>query len=331
MNIYVAIPEGDTRRTFLTDDNVAFLETLGRLTWNDTGDNLPPEQFARALEDVDVLVCGWGTPSLTEDMLRYANRLKLVAYVCGSVANVATDAMYAKGIRILSGNEAFAVSVAEGTIAYMLCALRYIPFYVDYMRTEGWRPVENHSFGLLGRTVGIVGYGAISRHLLKLLKPFGVKIKLYSGHMTAEEAQELGVEKATLEEIFSTCDVVSLHCARNAKNYHLVDGKLLSLLRDGAVLINTARGDVIDEEALAREAATGRIRAMLDVYEEEPLRMDSPLRGMENVILMPHKGGPTQDKRRDAGRIVLEDIARFQKGEPLQNEISPSRAKMMTH
>ena len=103
------------------------------------------------------------------------------------------------------------------------------------------------------------------------------------------------------------------------------------MLRDGAVLINTARGDVIDEEARAREAATGRIRAMLDVYEEEPLRMDSPLRGMENVILMPHKGGPTQDKRRDAGRIVLEDIARFQKGEPLQNEISPSRAKMMTH
>jgi len=331
MNIYVAIPEGDTRSTFLTDDNVAFLETLGRLTWNDTGDYLTPDQLAHALRDVDVLVCGWGTPSLTEDMLRYANRLKLVAYVCGSVANVATDAMYAKGIRILSGNEAFAVSVAEGTIAYMLCALRYIPFYVNHMRTEGWNSEKNYSYGLLGKTVGLVGYGAITRHLLGLLRPFGVKIKLYSGHMTAEEAAKLGVEKATLEEIFSTCEVVSLHCARNAQNYHLVDSRLLSLLRDGAVLINTARGDVIDEEALAREAATGRIRAMLDVYEEEPLRMDSPLRGMENVILMPHKGGPTQDKRRDAGRIVLEDIARFQKGEPLQNEISPSRAKMMTH
>ena len=278
-----------------------------------------------------MLVCGWGTPSLTEDMLRYANRLKLVAYVCGSVANVATDAMYAKGIRILSGNEAFAVSVAEGTIAYMLCTLRYIPFYVNHMRSAGWQPVKNYSYGLLGKTVGLVGYGAITRYLLGLLRPFGVTIKLYSGHMTAEEAAALGVEKATLEEIFSTCDVVSLHCARNAKNYHLVDGKLLSLLRDGAVLINTARGDVIDEEALAQEAATGRIRAMLDVYEEEPLSMDSPLRGMDNVILMPHKGGPTQDKRRDACRIVLEDIARFQKGEPLQNEISPSRAKMMTH
>ena len=176
MNIYVAIPEGDTRRTFLTDDNVAFLETLGRLTWNDTGDYLSADQLADALRDVDVLVCGWGTPCLDENVLRYANRLKLVAYVCGSVANVATDAMYAKGIRILSGNEAFAVSVAEGTIAYMLCALRYIPYYVDHMRREGWRPAESYSRGLLGKTVGIVGYGAISRHLLGLLRPFGVKI-----------------------------------------------------------------------------------------------------------------------------------------------------------
>jgi phosphoglycerate dehydrogenase-like enzyme len=103
------------------------------------------------------------------------------------------------------------------------------------------------------------------------------------------------------------------------------------MLRDGAVLVNTARGDVIDEEALAKEAATGRIRVVLDVYEEEPLSMSSSLRGMDNVILMPHKGGPTQDLRPDAARIVLEDVARFQRGEPMQNEISPSRAKMMTH
>lgn len=331
MNIYVAIPEGENRSTFLNDENVAFLETLGRLTWNDTGDHLSADQLAHALRDVDVLVCGWGTPCLDESVLRYANRLKLVAYVCGSVANVVSDAMYDRGIRILSGNEIFAVSVAEGTIAYMLTALRYIPFYVNHMRAEGWRPNENYSRGLLGKTVGIVGYGAISRHLLGLLRPFGVKIKLYSGHMTQEEAAALGVEKASLEEIFSTCDVVSLHCARNAKNYHLVDSRLLSMLRDGAVLVNTARGDVIDEEALAKEAATGRIRVVLDVYEEEPLSMSSSLRGMDNVILMPHKGGPTQDLRPDAARIVLEDVARFQRGEPMQNEISPSRAKMMTH
>lgn len=331
MNIYVAIPQGENRDSFLTNENVAFLESLGRLTWNETGANPTPELLVDALVDVDVLVCGWGTPCLTEDVLKKANRLKLVAYVCGSVANVVSDAMYAKGIRIVSGNEEFARSVAEGTVAYMLCALRDIPNVSRHMQEKGWMPHPDRRLALLDQTVGIVGYGAISRYLLDLLRPFGVKIKLYSRHMSDEQAQRLGVRKASLEEIFSTCKIVSLHCARNAENYHLVDERLLSMLQDGAVLVNTARGDVIDEEALIREARKGRFRAILDVFEEEPLPLHSELRSLDNVILLPHQGGPTYDKRCDAAKIVLQDIERFQKGIPLENEILKSRAKMMTH
>lgn len=331
MNIFVSMPLGQNRDTFLTAENVAFLETLGTLTWNNTEDYLDAEQLRDALEDMDVLVCGWGTPKLTEEVLCKANRLKLVAYVAGSVANVASEAMYSRGIRIVCGNEAFARSVAEASLAYILCALRYIPFYNNRMQNGLWKTPVSRGRALNDKTVGIIGYGAISKYLLDLLRPFHVKILLYSGHMTQEQAESLGVQKAGLEEIFSTCHVVSVHTARSAKNYHMIDERLLRMLQDDAVLVNTARGDIIDEEALIRVAREGKIRVILDVFEEEPLPAGSGLRGMENVILMPHCGGPTIDKRCDAARLVLDDILRLQQGTPLQNEIVAARAATMSN
>lgn len=331
MNIYVSIPKDPIRDSFLTAENVAFLETLGTLTWNESQEYPDAQQLCDALPDVDILVCGWGTPRLTEEVLRKANRLKLVAYVAGSVANVVSDAMYSRGIRIVCGNEAFARSVAEATVAYMLCTLRYIPYYTNYMQQDGWKPAVNYGRALNDQTVGIIGYGSISKYLLELLRPFRVRILLYSGHMTEEQAAALGVQKASLEEIFSTCKVVSVHTARSAKNYHLIDERLLRMMQEEAVLINTARGDIIDEEALIRVAREGKIRAMLDVYEEEPLPMNSGLRGLDNVILMPHCGGPTIDKRRDAAYLVLDDILRFQQGLPLENEVSAARAAAMSN
>lgn len=331
MNIFVSIPIGENRDTFLTEENVAFLETLGTLTWNDTENYLNADQMRDALENIDVLVCGWGTPKLTEEVLSKANKLKLVAYVAGSVANVASPAMYDRGIRIVCGNEAFARSVAEATLAYMLCALRYIPYYNNRMQNGLWKAETSYGCALNDQTVGIIGYGAISKYLLDLLRPFNVKILLYSGHMTEEQAQNLGVQKASLEEIFSTCKVVSVHTARSAKNYHMIDERLLRMMQDDAVLVNTARGDIIDEEALIRVAREGKIRVMLDVFEEEPLPASSGLRGMENVILMPHCGGPTTDKRCDAAKLVLDDILRLQQGAALQNEVGAARAATMSN
>lgn len=331
MNIFVSIPKGEVRDTFLTKENVALLETLGTVRWNETEEYLNAEQLRDALPGVDVVVCAWGTPCFTEEVLKKADRLKLIAYTCGSVANLVSDALYERGIRVVCGNEAFASSVAEAAMAYILTALRDIPYVSRYMQENGWRGSSRIGRALLGATVGIVGYGAISKHLLKMLRPFDVKIKLYSRHMTPEQAQSLGVQKASLEEIFSTCKVVSLHCARNPHNYHLIDGKLLAMLPDDSVLVNTARGDIIDEAALAEEVRKGRLYVVLDVYEQEPLPRESKLRGLDNVILMPHCGGPTLDRRYAAARLVIDDIRHLKNGEPLENEISPTRAAMMTH
>lgn len=331
MNIFVAIPKGIVRDTFLTEENVRFLESLGNVKWNDRGRNCTPEEFADALVDMDVCVGCWGLCKFDEKVLAKANRLKLVAYVGGSVNYFVTDEMYARGIRVVCGNDAFAESVAEGTLAYMETALRNIPAAVRAFDESGWPKVYIRTESLLDQTVGIIGLGAISRYLIGMLKPFRCRIKIFSNHTSEEEAAALGVEKASLEDIFSTCKIVSIHWARTPQNYHRINDQLLSLLKPDSILINTARGDIIDEEALGRHLQAGHFRAVLDVYEKEPLDDNSPLKHLENAILLPHRGGPTTDRRAVAARLTLDDIARLQKGEPLQNEISSERAAMMTH
>lgn len=330
MKILVETPVGFERNTFLSEDNIALLNSLGDVVWNESDKHLTKEELRDALEGVSVCVCGWSVPQFDSFVLEKANDLKLVAYTGGSVGRVVSDAMYAKGIRIVCGNEAFAESVAEGCLAYILTSLRRIPEMSQLVSQGSWKPKEYCTESLYDQTVGIVGYGAISRYLLKLLKPFHVKIKLYSHHMSVEEAESLGVSKASLEEIFSTCKIISLHCARSSANYHLIDARLLGLMQDDALLVNTARGDIIDQEELIRVLETGRIRAALDVFEHEPLDVDSPLRCLPNVFIQPHLGGPTIDRRQVAAKLVIEDIARLQTGEPLQNEVSSARVKTMT-
>lgn len=330
MRIFMAMPVGLVRDSFMTKENIELLESLGEVIWNESEERLTPEVLRDALVDVDVCVCGWGCPKFDEVVLEKANKLKLVAYTAGSVAHIVSPAMYEKGIRIVCGNEVFARVVAEGTLAQMLYSMRR---YAQYdMRVCHWKPVIFNNESLFEQRIGIVGYGAISRNLIEMLKPFKAEIKLFSKHTTAEQAAAMGVQKASLEEIFSTCRIISLNTAKNPENHHMINDALLSLMEQDAVLINTARGDLIDEEALAKHLQSGHIRAGLDVYAHEPPVAEHPFWTIpaDRLHMMPHMGGPTMDQRPAAARFVFEDIIRFQKGEPLQNEISASRSQTMT-
>jgi len=331
MKIYVETPLGIVRDTFFTPENIALLNSLGTVVWNDSTEHLTRDALRDTLEDVDVLVCSWGIPKFDRALLAKANKLKMIAYVCGSVNHIVTDEVFGRGIHILSGNDEFARSVAEGTLCYILAALRRIPQTVQAFAEKGWPTVYTTTESLLEQNVGIVGLGAISRYLIGYLKPFGVKIRLYSNHTTDAEAAAMGIQKASLEEIFSTCKIISINSARSPKNYHLITDELMSLLKPDSLLVNTSRGDLIDESAMAEHLKQNHFRAILDVYEEEPLPMNSPLRGLENAILIPHRGGPTTDRRAAAARIVIEDIRHMLCGEPLKNEISRARAAVMTH
>ncbi|MEG1677421.1 MAG: hydroxyacid dehydrogenase [Clostridia bacterium] len=330
MNIFVAIPAGVIRDSFFSSALLAELGGMGNVTMNEGTEQLTSQQLCEQIKNVDICITGWGTPRFDEAVLQNANQLKLIAHAGGTVASIVSEAVFEKGIRVLSGNEIFARSVAEGVIAYMLVALRKIPYYMKEMQTTGWRGDAFENDGLLEQTVGIVSFGTISRYVIEMLSAFQVKIKVYSKHLSQEDQERYGIEQVSLEELFSTCKVISVHSASNPQTFHMIDRALLNRIQKGAVLVNTSRGNVIDEQALADVLHENRFRAILDVFEEEPLPMSSALRGLENVMLIPHMGGPTMDRRLLVTKGLLADIVRWQKKEPLWLEISKKQANYMT-
>lgn len=330
MEIFVTIPQGDVRDSFIPLEVKKRLTGMGNVRWHDGRENLTEEELAGQIKDAQVCLTGWGTARFTREVLKSAPCLQVIAHTGGTVAPVVDDAAYDRGIRVLSGNEIYAQSVAEGVIGYMLAALRRIPKYAHRMQNVGWSEPDWYTEGLLGQRVGLVGFGAVARYTATMLRAFDVELLIASEHMSEEEACRYGAQKSTLEEIFSSCKVVSLHMAATPKTYRQIGERLLRLLPDGALLINTARGSVVDEEALARALKEGRFQAVLDVFETEPLPMDSPLRGLSNAMLIPHMGGPTMDRRPVVTRSLLGAIARVLAGEPSRLEIGRQAASWMT-
>lgn len=333
MKSFVTLPKNSVFPTFFPDENIALAELLGEVVWNGKNVHLTHEEIAESIGDSDVYMTGWGSPRLDARILDSAPKLKLLVHLCGTVVPFVSDEMWERGVRVISGNDFFAESVAEGTIGYMLTALRDIPKYSTRLKNEKkWKTAADTNRGLLGKSVGIVSYGAIARHLVRMLQPFRVNIKIYDIKPLPEaDKEKYRLTEASLEEIFSTCDIVTVHTPLNDQTHHLIGEDLLALLPEDALFVNTSRGAIVDQAALERQLAFGRFRALLDVYEKEPLPAESPLYALDNVILMPHMGGPTVDLRRDITKALLSEAYDFlENGTPLPHEISRAAVEMMS-
>lgn len=315
MNILVTMPEGFVRDTFFTPLSKKYLEQLGNVTYNPLDRDYTKEELKEALKGIDIVFCGWRSTFYDEEILEAADSLKILAYTAGSLAGVVDEAIFNKGITVLGANCVFAESVAEGCLCYMMTGLRRIVKYAKVMREGGWKPVDFETEGVMNRTVGLIGFGSIAQKLVNFLKPFNVNILVNSRHLTEEEAAKYGVTKAEFNEVFEKSDIVSVHQGLSEKTYHMIGKEQLDKMKDGALLVNTARGAVIDEEALCEVLKTGRIHAALDVYEVEPPAEDSPLRSLENVTPIPHMGGPTIDRRQYCVIKLCEDIVKYNNGE----------------
>lgn len=305
------------------------LYALGEVYFNDTDHFFSKEELMVRIQDKDIIFTGWDTPCLDKEVLDCAKKLRLIAHTGGTIALVDPIA-YENGITVLSGNTLYAESVAESVIAYALTALRRIPDYCNATKNGGWNDTIPVWEGLLDQKIGIVGYGMTTRYLLNFLKPFRPEIFVYSSHISDEELKVHGMKRATLEEIFSECKIVTIHSAMNEKNRNMISRELLSLLKSDSLLINTARGGLIDEEAMTELLGAGRFRAVLDVFCQEPLPEKHPLRNMENVYVVPHRAGPTYDRRKFVTRALIEDVKNWENKLPMKTEISSSYAGFMT-
>ncbi len=330
--LYVEMPKGELRESFIPKEVREYAEKFFDVTYNEKESHPELEELKEILKDYDAVITGWGTRTIGADVLPGNDKLKLMIHTGGTVGNYVDDYTYEHGVKVMSGNIMYAESVAEGTIAYMMTGLRRIPNYINMVREGDWPSQTAIAEGLLDKTVGIVGMGTISRFVIKLLKNFRVKIKIYSGYAPEEEfMKEYNCEMASLDEIFSTCDVISIHSALNDRTRGMIKKEHFEKIKDGALFMNTARGGVIDEEALIEELKKNRFNALLDVYYQEPLEKDSALRTLPNVFPMPHMAGPTIDRRKYITKALIDEAVKFFNGETESEfEITHEVSKRMT-
>jgi phosphoglycerate dehydrogenase-like enzyme len=330
MNILITAHKSDTRDIYFPVETMEAFKKLGNIRINESDMRFSEEELAKNIRDIDICVTHWGCPQFSKAVLKEAGNLKLITHAAGSVANIITDEVYEKGIKVCSANNVMAKYVAESVLAYILTGLKLIPGHDRGMRNKKlWERKIVETKSLFGSKIGLIGLGTVGMFLLELLKPFDVEIKIFDPYIDENSFKKYkNIKLASLEETLSWADVISIHASLTPETRHLINADKLKLIKDGTLFVNTARGAVVDEKALISELNKNRLMAVLDVYEEEPLNLESPLRELENVILLPHIAGA--GAREQMAATMLEEIARFIKGEPLEYEVSYKKYKLMT-
>lgn len=304
-------------------DRLDSLVTLGDPLWTD---DLDSRRARRRLADVEVLLTSWGAPELTPARLAAAPRLRAVLHCAGSVRGLVGDPVWQRGIRVTSAADANAVPVAEYTLAAIIFAGKKAPFLAadERLAYGGWGSVTGYGdLSNLGRTVGVVGFSRIGRRVVDLLGLLeGTTCLVADPYADPDEVAAAGATLVTLDELLPRAEVLTLHAPELAETRHLIGAAELSRLPDHATVINTARGSLIDGKALAAECAAGRLFAILDVTDPEPLPADSPLRRTDRVMVTPHIAGSLGS---EIGRLTdhtLDELARWTAHQPLTAEIT---------
>ncbi len=274
------------------------------------------------LAETEILLSGWGLQRCDEKFLDAAPRLQAIFYAGGTVRGIVSEALWQRGIRLSSTNSALAISVAEFTLGQILLGLKGAFRMASRLRQT--REFLRQPFpGLYGTTVGLISMGAIARRLVSLLRPFDLKVIAYDPLLPPAEAEALGIELCSLDELFSRADAVSLHTPSLPETQRMIRASHFRLMKRDAVFINTARGAVIDEAGLIEVLqARPDLFAFLDVTEPEPAAPDSPLYTLPNVLVTPHIAGSLGHECRRMGRLAIAECRRYLRNEPLLGEIT---------
>jgi phosphoglycerate dehydrogenase-like enzyme len=320
--VLITVPQ-PLRGTILTAEALARLRAFAQVTLNEDGRNWTGEEIRERLPGVEGLITGWGIVPLATEVLSRADRLRIIAHSAGSVKGFIGPAVYERGIVVTHAAARIADSVAEFTLLMALTGLRQ-PHELDREMKGGlWpRSQERDLFEIAGKRVGLLGMGYVGRKAARLFQAVGAEVWAYDPYLAPARARELGVCQAGLDELLTQCKVISVHLPITDETHHLLGARELALLPDGAVFINTARSWVVDQEAMVQEIGKGRFWAALDVFDVEPLSAEHPLREMPNVFLTPHTAGYTRDCYSSLMALIIEELERFFRGEPLKYPVT---------
>jgi lactate dehydrogenase-like 2-hydroxyacid dehydrogenase len=292
-------------------------------------DDLPlgPDGLQEALRTADALLCTV-TDRLTAEILSAEpRRARVLANFGVGFNHIDTEAAKARGFAVSNTPDVLTEATADIAMTLLLMASRRTGEGERHVRAgawTGWRPTHMLGTQVSGKVLGLVGMGRIARAVAKRAHHgFGMRVIFHDPYPpTPAEAAALGAEpRASLEQVLEEADFVSLHCPATPETRHLMNRERLARMRPAALLINTARGDVVDEAALVEALASGTIAgAGLDVYEKEP-QVSPALLAMENVVLLPHLGSATQETRIAMGMRALENLRLFFSGAPLRDRV----------
>lgn len=302
--------------------DVSEWESLAKVEYVATQDE---EMLIKQIEDADVLIPGWKVP-ITRKVIAAGKKLKMIQTFTVGYDKIDHIAATEKGVMVCNTGGSNAESVAELTWGLILGLFRRIPGGDRLMRAGKWGRFNADKHRLIwGKTLGIVGFGAIGRLVSKIGRlAFNMTLLAYDPYVIPETVEAYGGQLVSLETVMKESDVVSIHVPLSNATRHMISMKELRMMRPTAIIVNTARGAVIDEAALIKclqeEVIAG---AALDVFEVEPLPVDSPLRGMDNVIMVSHIGTCPEVfiKMRKAG---IENVTRFLRGENPMRIVNPS-------
>jgi phosphoglycerate dehydrogenase-like enzyme len=240
--------------------------------------------------------------------------------------------LFRRGVKLTCATETMSRYVAEHTLGLAIGCLRRMAMFREEMKgTDLWWGTfhDPEPDTLIEQRVGLVGLGSISWEFVRLLKPFGCELWAYSKHADPARVAAEGIKLVELDDLLANCKVICLFAAVRPDTIKMISRERLKLIQDNAVIVNTARGALIDEAALLEELQTGRFTVGLDVTEPEPPAADSPLRNLPNVLLAPHVGGPVPSRYWDMAAFAVEEVRRFFAGEPLKAEVTEKRLEGM--
>ena len=300
-----------------TADHLDRLRAVGDLLDDEPVSDFGDERSAGLLARAEVLVGHWGCPTLTAEVLERAPALRLFAYAAGTVKWQVTDAVWDRDLRVTSAAAANAVPVAEYTVAVILLANKGVFSYAARERDpDAAVPLDPTSIGNVGKRVGLVGASHVGRLVIDLLRPFDLRIAVADPYLDEAGAAGLGVQKMELDDLCRWCDLLSLHAPDIESTKGMIGAGQLAALADGVTIVNTARGALIDADALLAELTSARLSAVLDVTDPEPLPADSPLRRLPNVVLTPHVAGAVGGEMSRLADLAVEEVERYARGEP---------------
>jgi D-3-phosphoglycerate dehydrogenase / 2-oxoglutarate reductase len=283
----------------------------------------PGADLAAALAEAEALVVRSATP-VDAALIASAPRLRVIGRAGVGVDNVDVDAATAAGIVVCNAPEANVVSAAEHALALLLALARNVSVAERSLRDGEWERERFAGIELADKTLSLLGYGRIGRLVASRARALGMRTVAYDPFVTAERMAELGADHAeSIEAALEVADVVSLHLPVTDATRGLIDGPHLALLRPGALLVNAARGALVDEAALVEALRSGRLAgAALDVFSKEPLPADSPLRDAPNLLLTPHLAGSTREAQDRAGVVVAEQVVAALRGRPVAHALN---------